>query len=95
MPALTAGNVCLLKHASNVPIIALKMEKIFRQAGFPEHAFQTLLIGPQGAERLIEQDQIDAVSLTGSVGAGSKVGSLAGKNLKKVVLDSAALTRLW
>ncbi len=87
VPTLTAGNVCLLKHASNVPITALEIEKIFREAGFPEHAFQTLLIGPQGAERLIEQDQIDAVSLTGSVGAGSKVGSLAGKNLKKVVLE--------
>ncbi len=87
VPALAAGNVCLLKHASNVPIIALEIENIFRQAGFPEHAFQTLLIDPQGAERLIEQDQIDAVSLTGSVGAGSKVGSLAGKNLKKVVLE--------
>jgi succinate-semialdehyde dehydrogenase/glutarate-semialdehyde dehydrogenase len=87
VPTLAAGNVCLLKHASNVPIIALEIEKIFREAGFPEHAFQTLLIGSQGAERLIEQDQIDAVSLTGSVGAGSKVGSLAGKNLKKIVLE--------
>jgi succinate-semialdehyde dehydrogenase / glutarate-semialdehyde dehydrogenase len=87
VPTLAAGNVCLLKHASNVPITAIEIGKIFREAGFPEHVFQTLLIGPQGAERLIEQDQIDAVSLTGSVGAGSKVASLAGKNLKKVVLE--------
>jgi succinate-semialdehyde dehydrogenase/glutarate-semialdehyde dehydrogenase len=87
VPTLTAGNVCLLKHASNVPITALEIEKIFREAGFPEYVFQTLLIGPQAAERLIEQDQIDGVSLTGSTSAGSSVGSLAGKNLKKVVLE--------
>jgi len=87
VPTLAAGNVCLLKHASNVPITALEIEKIFHEAGFPRHVFQTLLIGPQGAERLIEQDQIDGVSLTGSVAAGIKVGSLAGKNLKKLVLE--------
>ena len=87
VPTLAAGNVCLLKHASNVPITAIEIEKIFREAGFPEHVFQTLLIGPQGAEGLIEQGQIDGVSLTGSVSAGYSVGSLAGKNLKKVVLE--------
>ncbi len=87
VPTLAAGNVCLLKHASNVPITAIETEKIFREAGFPEHVFQTLLIEPQGAERLIEQDPIDGVSLTGSVAAGSRIGSLAGKNLKKVVLE--------
>jgi succinate-semialdehyde dehydrogenase/glutarate-semialdehyde dehydrogenase len=87
VPTLAAGNVCLLKHASNVPITALEIEKIFREAGFPENVFQTLLIGPQGAERLIGEDQIDGVSLTGSVVAGSRVGSLAGKNLKKLVLE--------
>ncbi|HYA42173.1 MAG TPA: NAD-dependent succinate-semialdehyde dehydrogenase [Syntrophobacteraceae bacterium] len=87
VPTLAAGNVCLLKHASNVPITAIEIEKVFREAGFPEHVFQTLLTGPQGAERLIEQGQIDGVSLTGSVSAGASVGSLAGKNLKKVVLE--------
>ena len=87
VPTLAAGNVCLLKHASNVPITALEIEKIFREAGFPEHVFQTLLIGPQSAERLIEEGRIDGVSLTGSVGAGSKVGAIAGKYLKKVVLE--------
>ena len=55
VPALAAGNVCLLKHASNVPLTALRLEKIFREAGFPEYVFQTLLIGPEGAERLIEE----------------------------------------
>ena len=87
VPALAAGNVCLLKHASNVPITAIETEKIFHEAGFPEHVFQALLIGPQGAERLMEQDLVDGVSLTGSVAAGSRVGSIAGKNLKKVVLE--------
>ncbi len=87
VPTLAAGNVCLLKHASNVPLTAIEIEKIFREAGFPEHVFQTLLIGPQSAERLLEGCLVDGVSLTGSLGAGSKVGSIAGKNLKKVVLE--------
>ena len=87
VPTLVAGNVCLLKHASNVPITALEMEKIYREAGFPQDTFQTLLIGAQTAERLIESDRIDGVSLTGSVEAGSKIGSLAGKYLKKAVLE--------
>ena len=87
VPTLAAGNVCLLKHASNVPLTAIEIEKIFREAGFPEFVFQTLLIGPQGAERLIEESPIDGVSLTGSGAAGSKVGSLAGKHFKKVVLE--------
>ncbi len=87
VPALAAGNVCLLKHASNVPLTAIEMEKIFCEAGFPEHVFQTLLIGPQSAERLIEQDLVDGVSLTGSVAAGAAIASLAGKNLKKSVME--------
>jgi len=87
VPTLAAGNVCLLKHASNVPITAIETEKIFHEAGFPEYAFQTLLIDAQGVERLIEQDLIDGVSLTGSVAAGSRVGEVAGRNLKKVVLE--------
>ena len=87
VPTLAAGNVCLLKHASNVPITAIETEKIFHEAGFPAHVFQTLLVGPRGVERLIEQDRVDGVSLTGSMSAGSYVGSLAGKNLKKAVLE--------
>jgi succinate-semialdehyde dehydrogenase/glutarate-semialdehyde dehydrogenase len=87
VPTLAAGNACLLKHASNVPFTALRIEKIFREAGFPEYVFQTLLIGSQSAERLIETDLIEGVSLTGSVAAGLKVGSIAGKYLTKVVLE--------
>ncbi len=87
VPTLAAGNVCLLKHASNVPLTALRMEKIFREAGFPDNVFQTLLIGSQSAERVIEHDLVRGVSLTGSVAAGLKVGAIAGKHLKKVVLE--------
>jgi succinate-semialdehyde dehydrogenase/glutarate-semialdehyde dehydrogenase len=87
VPALAAGNVCLLKHASNVPLTAIEMEKAFGEAGFPEHVFQTLLIGPRSAELLIEHDLVDGVSITGSVAAGGAIGSLAGKNLKKSVME--------
>ncbi len=87
VPALAAGNVCLLKHASNVPITAIELEKIFREAGFPDNTFQTLLIGPQPAERLIDEDLVDGVSITGSVQAGSAIGAVAGKNIKKMVLE--------
>ncbi|MDR3569825.1 MAG: NAD-dependent succinate-semialdehyde dehydrogenase [Syntrophobacteraceae bacterium] len=87
VPALAAGNVCLLKHASNVPLTAIEMEKIFREAGFPEYVFQTLLIGPRSAEVLIEQDLIEGVSLTGSFTAGAAIGALAGGKLKKTVLE--------
>ena len=87
IPTLATGNVCLLKHASNVPISAFEMEKMYLEAGFPKDTFQTLLIGAQTTERLIEGDRIDGVSLTGSVAAGSKIGSLTGKYLKKVVLE--------
>jgi succinate-semialdehyde dehydrogenase/glutarate-semialdehyde dehydrogenase len=87
VPTLAVGNVCLLKHASNVPLTAVRMEKIFREAGFPEDVFQTLLIGAPGAERLMEQDLIKGVSLTGSVAAGLKVGAIAGKYMKRVVLE--------
>jgi succinate-semialdehyde dehydrogenase/glutarate-semialdehyde dehydrogenase len=68
-------------------LTALRTEKIFREAGFPEHVFQTLLIGSQSAERLIEHDLIRGVSLTGSVAAGLKIGAIAGKHIKKVVLE--------
>jgi succinate-semialdehyde dehydrogenase/glutarate-semialdehyde dehydrogenase len=87
LPTLAAGNVCLLKHASNVPMTAIEIEKIFNEAGFPGHVFQTLLIGSQSTEGLIEHDLVDGISLTGSVSAGASVASIAGKNLKKVVLE--------
>lgn len=87
VPSLAVGNVCLLKHASNVPMTAIKLGEIFAEAGFPKNAFQTLLIGSKKAERLIEQDLVDSVSLTGSVMAGMKVGEIAGKQLKKAVFE--------
>ena len=83
VPTLAAGNVCLLKHASNVPMTALEMEKIFREAGFPEHVFQTLLIGAQSAERLMEHDLIKGVSLTGQRSCRPENRRRCGKTLKE------------
>jgi succinate-semialdehyde dehydrogenase/glutarate-semialdehyde dehydrogenase len=86
-PALMAGNVGLLKHASNVPACALAIEEIFRQADFPKGAFQTLLIGSGGVQRVIEDPRVAAVTLTGSETAGGQVASVAGKAIKKTVLE--------
>ncbi|HEY3205032.1 MAG TPA: NAD-dependent succinate-semialdehyde dehydrogenase [Thermoanaerobaculia bacterium] len=86
-PALMAGNVGLLKHASNVPQCALAIEEIFRQAEFPLGTFQTLLIGSDRVRALIEDPRIAAVTLTGSEGAGESVGATAGAKLKKSVLE--------
>src|SRR5467141_1362654 len=86
-PALMAGNVGLLKHASNVPQCALKIEEIIRRAGFPEGAFQTLLIGSGKVDRSLEDSRVVAATLTGSEQAGIQVGVSAAKRIKKVVLE--------
>src|SRR5690606_30821145 len=86
-PALMAGNIGILKHASNVFGCALNIEKIFKKAGFPEHCFSTLLIGSDAVEGVIQNKKVKAVTLTGSGPAGSSVASIAGKNIKKSVLE--------
>src|SRR6266567_928913 len=86
-PALMAGNVALLKHASNVPQCALAIEEIFRRAGFPDGAFQSLLIGSNAVKRVLEDPRVAAATLTGSEPAGRSVAEIAGKQIKKVVLE--------
>ncbi|MEA5467662.1 NAD-dependent succinate-semialdehyde dehydrogenase [Spirulina sp. 06S082] len=86
-PALMAGNVGLLKHASNVPQCAIAIEEIISQAGFPDGAFQTLLIGASQVESVIADDRVQAATLTGSEPAGASLASIAGKHIKKTVLE--------
>jgi succinate-semialdehyde dehydrogenase/glutarate-semialdehyde dehydrogenase len=86
-PALMAGNVGLLKHASNVPQTALYMQDLFRRAGFPDGAFQTLLIGSAKVEAVLRDRRVVAATLTGSGPAGSAVASVAGDEIKKTVLE--------
>ena len=86
-PALMAGNVAILKHASNVPGCALAIERLFQEAGFPADAFRTLLIGSKHVQAVIEHPLVRAVTLTGSTPAGKAVAAQAGSVLKKTVLE--------
>jgi succinate-semialdehyde dehydrogenase/glutarate-semialdehyde dehydrogenase len=86
-PALMAGNVGLLKHASNVPQTALFLEDLFTRAGFPPGAFQTLLVGAAKVEAILSDDRVVAATLTGSGPAGSAVAVTAGRKIKKTVLE--------
>ena len=86
-PALMAGNVLLLKHASNVPQCALAVEELFRAAGFQRGALQTTLVGPERVAGLIADPRVAAVTLTGSDAAGSRVAAEAGRHLKKTVME--------
>ncbi len=86
-PALMAGNVGLLKHASNVPQCALAIAEIFRRAGFPDGVFQALLIEVPQVTRVLDDPRVRAATLTGSEGAGRSIGAEAGKRIKKTVLE--------
>ncbi|MET0237116.1 MAG: NADP-dependent succinic semialdehyde dehydrogenase [Kibdelosporangium sp.] len=86
-PALMAGNVCLLKHASNVPKTALRLQDAFLDAGFPPDTFQTLLTGSDAIEGILTDSRVAAVTLTGSEAAGRSVAAIAGREVKKSVLE--------
>jgi succinate-semialdehyde dehydrogenase/glutarate-semialdehyde dehydrogenase len=86
-PALMAGNVCVLKHAPNVPQCALAIETLIRRAGFPRGAFQTLLLETEQVESVIADDRVAAITLTGSEAAGRAVAAQSGWFLKKTVLE--------
>ena len=87
VPAMCAGNVCVIKHASNVPRSALEVEKVFLEAGFPENVFNTLLIDSKTAMEIIEEEMVDGISLTGNIVTGSEIGELAGGLIKPLVLE--------
>ena len=86
-PALAAGNVALLKHASNVPQCAVALEELWRRAGAPPSVFQSLLIGSSRVDSVVADSRVAAVTLTGSEGAGRAVAATAGRHLKKTVLE--------
>jgi succinate-semialdehyde dehydrogenase/glutarate-semialdehyde dehydrogenase len=87
VPGLMAGNVGLLKHASNVPQTALFMQDLFARAGFPPGTFQTLLVGSARVEAILRDKRVTAATLTGSGPAGQSVAAIAGSEIKKVVLE--------
>lgn len=86
-PGLMAGNVGLLKHASNVPQTALYLDELFRRAGFPQGSFQTMLIGSDQVEGVLADRRVRAATLTGSEAAGRAVAAIAGREVKKTVLE--------
>jgi succinate-semialdehyde dehydrogenase/glutarate-semialdehyde dehydrogenase len=86
-PGLMSGNVGLLKHASNVPRTALRIEDLFRRAGFPDGVFQTLLIGSETVERVLRDPRVHAATITGSEPAGRSIASIAGSEIKPTVLE--------
>ena len=86
-PALMAGNVAILKHAPNVPRCALELAVLFRDAGFPEGVFQSILVEPDVVAQVIADERVRAVTLTGSPRAGASVAQQAGRHLKKTVLE--------
>lgn len=86
-PTLMSGNVCLLKHSSNVSGCALAIEKLFQNVGFPNDIFRTLLIPSSKVDKIIHDSRVAAVSITGSESAGSSVGASCGKSIKKFVLE--------
>ncbi len=87
VPALMAGNIAVLKHASNVMKTGNNIQKAFKRAGFPDNCFQNLIIGSKNVEQLIRDPRVKAVTLTGSTFAGSAVASVAGEEIKKTVLE--------
>jgi succinate-semialdehyde dehydrogenase/glutarate-semialdehyde dehydrogenase len=87
VPAMCAGNACVLKHASNVPGSALEIEKVFLEAGLPENVFKTLLIDSKTAMEIVKEELVDGVSLTGSIATGSEIGELAGEAIIPSVLE--------
>ncbi len=87
IPALAAGNVSVLRHSNAVPMCSLAIEEAFKLAGFPENVFKSVITDHKIVSYLIKSKHVDAVSLTGSVEAGSRIGQLAGKSIKKFVLE--------
>lgn len=87
VPNIIAGNTVIIKHASNVPQCGIALEEMFKEAGFPKGVYSNVLVSGRNAAQIIEDPRIKGVSLTGSESAGAKVSELAGKNLKKVVME--------
>ncbi len=84
---LAAGNAVVVKHSSNVPQCGVAIEEVFREAGFPDHVYRNLIIDSDAVKSIVEADLVEGLSLTGSTEAGSRIGELAGRNIKKAVLE--------